>query len=161
MKNGLYLYCVILILLRPESSGWPILSVPSGLPTNLRFFPCVRLDSPKMNFQGINLAARSLGAELGKGSWRLTCTKAGPYFISVLVRVPPTLIWALGPTLSEGEPAYSSGCGRDGIQVAYHEGTGQGGVVLVSSYTAFNHPVDFVCVLSHSVMSNSLLPHTL
>ena len=47
------------------------------------------------------------------------------------------------------------------IQVAHHEGTGQGGVVLVSSYTAFNHPVDFVCVLSRSVMSNSLLPHAL
>ena len=86
----------ILILLRPESSGWPILSAPSVLPANLRFFPCVRLDSPKTNFQGINLAARFLGAELGKGSWRLTCTKAGPYFISVLVRMPPTLTgpWA-------------------------------------------------------------------
>lgn len=68
MKNGLYLYCVILILLRPESSGWPMLSAPSVLPTNLRFFSCVRLDSPKTDFQGINLAARSLGAELGKGS---------------------------------------------------------------------------------------------
>lgn len=68
MKKGLYLYCVILILLRPESSGWPILSAPSVLPANLRFFPCVRLESPKTNFQGINLAARFLGAELGKGS---------------------------------------------------------------------------------------------
>ena len=73
----------------------------------------------------------------------------------------PYSYWALGPTLSEGEPASSSGCGRDGIQVAHHEGTGQGGVVLVSSYTAFNHPVDFVCVLSRSVTSNSLLPHVL
>ena len=133
MKNGLYLHCVISVLLRPESSGWPILSTPSVFPTNFRFFPCVRLDSPKTNFQGINLAARSLGAELGKGSWRLTCTKAGPYFISVLVRMPPALIWALGPTLSEGGPESSSGYGRDGIQVAHHEGAWQGGVVLVSS----------------------------
>lgn len=112
------------------------------LPNYPYVFSFVLPDSLKTNPQGINLAARALGVELGKGPWRPTCEKAGPYFISLKMpsQDASTLVWALDPTLSEGKPESSSGCGRRSVQVAHHEGT-RGG--LVSSYMTFNHPIDF------------------
>lgn len=56
-------FIAILILPRLE---WLISQI--ALPTGLRSFPFVCLDSPKMSVWAINLAARAPEVELGEGS---------------------------------------------------------------------------------------------